>query len=370
MAEIPDVARAAVLVEYGKPLEIRDVRIPDLEPRAILVRNDVAGICGTDVHQCRGAYQGMGERLPLIMGHETVGTIAKLTAGRGTDCAGEPLKVGDRIMFAHAHCGECYWCLLERRSNLCANRRVYGFSALEDHPHLMGGFAEYSYILPKSPVVKVPEVLSLEEVAGIGCAFSIVMHAFARLGVIRQQDTVIVLGSGPVGLYSLLLAKAGGAGTVIMVGAPENRLRLAKKWGAEQAISIEGIPDPAERLRKVQEMTRGIGADIVVEGCGVPEAFGEGLNMVRRGGRYLVIGQTSAQISEIMPGMIVNGEIDIIGSTSADISDYRRAIIFTLKNRKKYPLGEIITNKYSLDQIDDALAAMESGREIKPVVIP
>jgi L-iditol 2-dehydrogenase len=368
MTEVPNSARAAVLLEYGKPLEIRELRIPELEPGAILVRNEMAGVCGTDVHLWRGAYGGLP--LPLIMGHETVGRIVKIAAGRTSDCAGEPLKVGDRILAAHAHCGECYWCLLEGRSNLCINRMVYGFGPSSDYPYLMGGFAEYSYVLPKSQVVKVPEVLSNEDVAGIACAFSIVMHAFGRLGATRHQDTIVILGAGPVGLYSLLLAEQGGTGKVILIGAPEARLLLGKRWGADHTMNIAEQTNPSERLREVRELTRGIGADVVVECAGVPEAFNEGLSMVRRGGRFLVIGQTSAQSVDVMPGIIVNNEIDIIGSTSADISDYYRALKFTVNNRMKFPLADIVSHKYRLDQANEALEAMEMGRETKPVIVP
>jgi len=234
----------------------------------------------------------------------------------------------------------------------------------------MGGFAEYSYILPGSQVVKIPDELPTEEVAGIACAFSIVMHAYDRLGSIKHQDNVVIVGSGPVGLYSLLLAKEGGSGKAIVIDAIEERLDLARRWGADHVINIKEKGDPALRQEEILELTDGIGADVVVECAGTPESFAEGLGMIRRGGRYLVIGQTSGLTAPIVPALIVIGELEVLGSISAVISDYRRAIQFIEKNRNKYPLADIVTTKYKLEQANEAIAAMEMGKEVKPVLVP
>ena len=109
MVQIPKKSKAMVLSEYGKPLEMREYPIPEIEPRAILVKVEMAGICGSDVHQWRGKL-GLGSNLPTIQGHETIGKIVKLGEGRTHDAAGEPIKVGDLIMWAQVDCGECFWC--------------------------------------------------------------------------------------------------------------------------------------------------------------------------------------------------------------------------------------------------------------------
>ncbi len=370
--EIPNKAKAAVLVEFGKPLEIREVPIPQLEPGAILVRNEMSGICGSDIHYWHGKQvPTIQARFPIIMGHESIGKIVKLAEGRSHDCTGEPLKVGDRIFAAPVDCGECYWCRIDHKPTLCINRRVPGFSCCEDYPYLMGGFAEYRYVSPKSEVVKIPEKVTNEEVVGVGCALRTIVRAYRRLGGLRLQDNVVVLGAGPIGLYSVLLAREGGAGKVIAIGAPQKRLKLATKWGADHVINIDERADPAERLKEVLELTCGIGADVVIEGSGVLAAFAEGLEMIRRGGSYLVIGQSLARFTvPIIPSMIMKRELNILGSHSADISDYCRAVQFVSRNRRKYPLADIVTNKYSLEQINEAFAAMEAGKEIKPVIVP
>ena len=144
MREIPETCKAAVLEEYGKPLAIREITIPEVEERGILVKVEMAGICGTDVHSQRGELT-IKPPLPTIPGHETIGRIVKLGEGRIMDVAGESLKVGDRIMWAHVDCGKCYGCEVARDSVQCSNRAYYGYF----HSDMLGGgFAEYSVITP------------------------------------------------------------------------------------------------------------------------------------------------------------------------------------------------------------------------------
>lgn len=370
MVEIPKKSRVAVIVEYNKPYELREYSIPEVEAKGILVKVDMAGVCGTDVHQWQGKI-GIRPPLPIIPGHEAVGRIVKLGEGRTHDSAGTPLNIGDRIMWAHVSCGECYACAINNQPTLCEKRYSYGFSHFGDYPYLSGGFAEYEYVVPRAQVVKIPEELSNEEVIGVCCAFRTAVAAFERLGSFGIQSSVVIQGSGPVGLYSTLLAVEGGAGQTILVGAPAIRLNLAKRWGANHIINIEEIPDPSKRKDEILRLTNGRGPDVVVEASGVPAAFREGMEIVRRGGRYLVIGQSSmeAEIS-IIPGMIMLKHLQIIGSSSALISHYYKALQFIKNKRHKYPFADIVTNKYSLPQINDALISMMTLKEIKPVIIP
>jgi D-arabinose 1-dehydrogenase-like Zn-dependent alcohol dehydrogenase len=365
MVEIPEKSKAAVLVDFGKPLEIRELPIPQVEPRGILVKVEMAGVCGTDIHQWKG---DMGKRVqpPLVPGHETVGKIIKLGEGRSCDCAGEPLKEGDRIMWAHVDCGECHSCKVLKQSTLCEHRFGYGY-----YDSLTGSFAEYEYVLPKADVVKIPEGLTNEEVVGVCCAFRTAVGAFERLPGLGMQSTVVVQGVGPVGLYSIVLSKIGGAGKIIAIGAPSVRLNLAKKWGADEVINIEEIPDAAKRNEKILSSTYGRGADLVVEASGVPIAFGEGLDMLRRGGRYLVIGQTSPRgIIKMSPAAIVWKNLEIIGQCGADISHYYKALQIIKNNRQRFSFGDIITHQYSLKDINFAYASMVAGTDIKPAIVP
>lgn len=364
MADIPKKCKAAVLVEYGKPLEIQEVPIPEVAPRGILVKVEMAGICGTDVHQQRGELT-IKSPLPNIQGHETIGRIVKLGQGRTIDVGGEALKIGDRIMWAHADCGECYWCEVARDTVLCAARQGYGWA---NPSALRGGFAEYEYVTPITKVVKVPDELTEEEAIGVGCAFRTVVGGYERFGGIRFQENVVIQGAGPVGLYSLLMAVEGGAGKVIVVGAPAGRLELAEKWGASDVINIDDVKDATKRKEQILAFTNGRGPEVVIECSGVPAAFNEGLDLIQKGGRYLVLGQTSANTIPMAPGIITGKALTITGSVSAAIQHFYKALLF-IKNRKtKYPFADIVTTKYRLEDINEALANMASGKEIKPVI--
>ena len=372
MAQIPKTSRAAVIVEYGKPLHIREYPIPEVEPGGILVRNEMAGVCGTDVHLWRGAFAAPGMPvLVAIPGHEFASRIVEMGREVTHDSAGEPLKVGDRIMWPHVECGRCYWCRIVMQPNLCIRRTLYGFRSSEEYPHLMGGFAEYIYVIPGAQVVKIPEELTNEEVIGACCAFRTAVAAFERLGGMEVQANVVIQGAGPIGLYSLLLYREGGAGKVIVVGAPRNRLELALKWGADHVIDIGEVPDASERATQIRSWTQGLGPDVVVEASGGPTAFLEGLEMVRSGGKYVIIGQTKLDVENtIKPALIVIKHLDIRGSVSAVVAHYYRALRFIKNNRQKYSFADIVTSKHSLDRATEALEAMESGQGIKPVVLP
>jgi L-iditol 2-dehydrogenase len=369
MIGTPKKSKAVVITEYGKPYEIREFPIPEVEPNAILVKVEMAGVCGTDVHQIHGKL-GIRPQLPVIPGHESVGRILKLGAGRTTDVAGEPVSVGDRIMWAHVSCGKCFACAVNHQPNLCERRFSYGMSYSDAHPYLTGGFAEYEYVVPNADIIKIPSELKNEEVIGVCCAFRTAVSAFERLGAWGIQSSVVIQGCGPVGLYSTLLAAEGGASHVTVVGAPALRLDLARKWGAKHVINIEEVPDAARRKAEILKLTNGRGPDVVVEASGVPVAFREGMDIVRRGGKYLIIGQSSPDEQSIIPGLFMLKHLEVIGNGSADISHFYKAIQFIKNRRDRYSFGDIVTNHYRLDQANEAIEAMAAGKEIKPVIVP
>ena len=236
MTELPRKSKVVMLTEYGKPLEIRELPIPEVEPKGILVRVEMAGVCGTDVHQWRGSLRKIP--LPVVPGHEAVGRVVKLGQGRTNDCAGNALEIGDRIMWSHVSCNECFNCTILQQASLCEKRFFYG-----RHNSLTGAFAEYEYVVPDAEVVKVPGELSNEEVVGACCAFRTAVAAFERMKDVRTQSAFVIQGTGPVGLYSVLLADLMGAAKTIAIGAPALRLELAKKWGADYVINIDEAPD-------------------------------------------------------------------------------------------------------------------------------
>ncbi|MDR3277934.1 MAG: zinc-binding dehydrogenase [Oscillospiraceae bacterium] len=364
MSEIPKSCKAAVLPDYGAPLEIREVAIPKIEDKAILVKVEMAGICGSDLHIWHGKM-GIKAPTPYIMGHETIGRVAALGKGRTHDAAGEPLREGDRIMWAHADCYECYYCDIARKPMLCEHRIGYGMAPPEK---LMGGFAEYEYVVPRTKVVKIPDELSEEEAIGVACAFRSVVAAFEKLNGIGTADSVVIQGAGPVGLYSAVLAKESGAGQVIVVGAPAGRLGLAKRWGADHVIDIDAAKDHKDRKEQIYALTNGRGPELVVECSGYPPAFAEGVDLVQKGGRYLVVGQTSPSEITFNPFLVLQKNMQIIGSGGAIIPHFYKALQFIKSRKDKYPFADIVSKKYALEDINQALSDMQSGSEIKPAI--
>lgn len=364
MEPIPKTSKAAVLERFGTELVIKDIAIPELEKNAILVKVEIAGICGSDVHVRNGDLSSK-RAPPFIPGHEVIGRVVALGEGRTKDVNESPLAVGDRIMWEQTSCGRCYWCEVEHQPIMCQNREYYGFfppSALR------GGFSEYEYIAPATQVIKVPVELTNEEAVGVACAFRTVAAGYEKIRTIGFQDNVVIQGAGPVGLYATVVARESNAGSVIVVGGPHDRLELAKRWGADHVINIDEVKDPDMRRRKMLDLTNGRGPEFVIECSGFAPAFKEGLEMIKQGGTYLILGATSKAEVTIAPSIILMKKITIVGSQSATIRHYHKALQFICKHRNKYPFDALVTGRYPLEQINEALENMQTGKEIKPVI--
>jgi len=364
----PNTCKAALLVEYGQPDVIQDVPVPELRPNCIVAKVLLAGVCGTDVHQNHGTLD-FKPPLPVIQGHETLAQVVELGEGREFDFAGQPLKPGDRIMWAHPFCGECYYCRVHRKRYMCERLGPgYGFA----HPDkLWGGFAEYVYINGVTEVVRVPDSVTDEEALGVGCAFRTVVSGFERLqrlSAIGTADSVVVQGCGPVGLYSTLLASHSGAGKVIVVGAPANRLELARKWGATHTINIDEITDHDERVKMVMEQTDGRGAEFCIEAAGVPVAFVQGFDFLRKDSTYLIMGQTSPQTIQFAPNSFMRKQVCVIGSSGADTRHFYKALKFIEAHRGRVDFSAIISSTYGLEDINTALDNMAKGLDIKGAI--
>jgi L-iditol 2-dehydrogenase len=371
MTAVPATSRAACVVAFQQPVEIRDIPVPaELEPGAILVKTEMASICGSDVHLWQGEL-GMASRLPLpvILGHEMMGRVARLGPGVTHDSAGQPLEEGDRLVWTHASCGSCYMCTVTHQPTLCPNRKMYMFTNCEQPPYLLGGFSEYCYVHPTSGRIKVPDGVSSELASAASCALRTVVHGFDRLGRIEPYETVAIQGAGPLGLYAAAMAVAAGARQVIVIGAPETRLEVARRWGASHTINFEGLPEARERRQMVRSLTDRRGADIVIEVSGGTTAFSEGIDLVRRGGRYLVIGQVGGHQVNIAPRLIVEKQLSVLGVMSGNTDHYYKALTFIEHNRERFSFEDMLSNRYRLEQINDALEAMRSFREVKPVVV-
>lgn len=365
------VARAVVLRAFNEPVAVEVAPVPDPEAGAVIARVLFGGICGTDVHLHHG---NLPIPTPLILGHEAVGQVEALGEGVAADFSGTPLHVGDAIAWAsNIPCGRCYWCVVERERTLCPNRKVYGVNQrFDEWPRLSGGWADFAYLQPGSALFRLPEGVSPEQAIALGCAGPTAVHGVLDVVGVRAGETVVVQGSGPVGIAAAMYAHLSGAAKVILVGAPAGRLELARELGVGDVhVDLDAIPDADERVRAVVTETPGErGADVVLECAGVPAAVPEGFEMARRNGRYLVLGQyTDRGAVPINPHVITRKQLRVYGSWAFAETHYQRYVASLPRLVERFDLARLLT-VYPLTAANRALADVAAGSVMKAVLAP
>lgn len=364
------IARASVLEAFEAPLQLREFPTPaQIEPGAALVRTEMAGICGTDVHLWKGQ---LPIALPVIMGHETVGRIEQLGEGLDRDWTGQTLGVGDRVTWTSTtSCGQCFYCAEKRQPTKCPQRRAYGIGYRCDQPpHFLGGYAAVHYLRARTNIFKLPDDLPTESVIGAGCALITAIHGVERTGI-AWRDSVVVQGAGPVGISALAVAKSAGAGQVIVIGGPKHRLEMARRFGADHTIDLEEVRDAAARIDRVRELTGGYGADVVLECVGIPAAVPEGMEMCRDGGKYLVLGHyCDAGPVSFNPQVITRKQLQVFGSWSSEPRHLKAALEFLRARQNEFPFHSMVTHRFPLEHANEALAATARWASAKSVLIP
>jgi L-iditol 2-dehydrogenase len=244
-----------------------------------------------------------------------------------------------------------------------------------DPPHLFGGYGEYVYALPGSYLIKVPEDVPVEiavltEVMSVTTSldkakqFSAVHTEGFRFG-----DTVVVQGVGPLGLCHVMKARMLGAGEIIVLDKSPLRLQLALEMGADTAIDIREIAEPKDRIAMIRDRTGGRGADVVVEAAGVPEAFTEGLQMLRAGGLCLEVGNFSDMGgASISPHVICSKNIRIAGVGGEAITAYGPSLEAFRRYRRHYPIHKIVTHRYPVEKAEEAMHCSMTDESVKVVI--
>ena len=264
---------AAVFTGGSRPVDLINLEVPKLQPGGILVRNTGAAVCGSDLHGWRGDGDGPPSSRKMVGGHECSGVIEALGPGISTDSKGRKIQVGDRVVYPFFFpCLRCYQCV-HGELHACPNRYHPRFKAdtFNDYPYCDGGFAQYWSLPPGHFVFKAPEAIPDKVLATVNCSLTQVTWAIHQ-GNMRFGDTVVVQGAGGLGIYATAIAADAGASKVIVIDGQTGRLELAKKCGATDTIDMREFATPAERIARVQELTAGVGADIVVEVVGVASA--------------------------------------------------------------------------------------------------
>ena len=314
---------------------IKEIPVPEIGKKEVLVSLEYVGICGSDVHYfhngCCGSYKvDLSE--DYMLGHECAGTIVKV----GEEV--ERLKVGDRVELEHGiTCGECEQCK-SGHYNLCPD---VVFLAT---PPVQGCNEEY-IAFPENMCFKLPDNVSTKEGALIE-PLSVGFYASEQGGV-KTGDTVVILGSGCIGLVTLLACKAHGAGKIIVADLVEARLQKAIELGATEVIN-SGKEDA---LKKIEELTNGRGADVVFETAGSPVTIAQTPFIVRRGGTITLVGISAKEE---------------ITYNFAQIMDKEATIKSVFRYRNIYPkaiaavssgainVKGIVTHEFDLEHIQDA----------------
>lgn len=285
-------ARAAVMVAPGQ-VEIREYPVPVPEEGAMILQPRLSGICGTDVHTFLGEtlqYAGTANerhvRYPVICGHENVATVIE-TGGECRSWDGEVLLPGDRVVpAANLRCGRCWFCATGQQYHLCEHMENYGNSlGAWRPPHLLGGWSEAMYLLPGSAVFKVPAELP-DDVAVLTEPVA-VTHGIDRALRVLEADwgagagaSVLVIGAGALGLAHLIKARGSGLGPLNIWDRSAERLKLARRLGADETYLVSPASDAPEDYPAGTRR----GVDLVVDCAGSAGTFEAALAAVRPGG--------------------------------------------------------------------------------------
>lgn len=362
---------AAVYQSVGQPLEIKSYPVTAPAKGQALLSLEASGICGTDLHILKGR---LGIPGPLILGHEFIGRLEAINGTAPRDGLGRRIKTGDRAVACVAiPCGLCLSC----RSGETASCMKFGVTYFKDPevaPHFHGGFADYLYS-PLANLVRIPDGVSVLAAASFPCAGPTIIRACAYGGGLAKGELVVVQGTGPVGLFAIAWAAAAGCVVVaIGSGTSPHRLRLAKSFGAKLVLDYRAQP-AEERAAAIQALARklgrGDGADVVIEASGAPSAVPEGLGLLRTRGRYLIPGQYSASGAvTIQPELITFRALRLIGSGQYTLADLGTYLDFLKKQpalQRKFASG--ITHRFTVDQAEAAIAAVDAGQTGKAVFV-
>lgn len=358
-------AKAAVFEGAMKPFSIQT--FPVAAPRAGEVGLTLlaSGVCGTDVHIHNGK---LGSGVPALIGHEFIGSVDAL--GEGVD----HLQVGDHVIADIAlTCGHCLLCEEGDDAN-CLELHCTNEGNPENEPHFIGGYAEYLYH-PAGNCIRLPKELDPCMASVFACAGPTSLHAL-RLGKqagldLSGIDTAVVQGLGPVGMFAVTALAGAGVRHVLAITTGRNPERDARALdlGAAEILSLKNGFDAVSQ--RVMELTEGRGADLVYEASGVPEAFNQGVDLLRNRGWYLVPGQYSASGTiAFSPEKITFKALRILGSSQYSICDVEDYVAFLVAHPELHAKIAALAAKFTVSETNEAMAAAKAGEAIKIILVP
>ncbi|EJN60705.1 zinc-dependent alcohol dehydrogenase family protein [Halogranum rubrum] len=338
--------QAVVLEAFQEPLEVQNVDRPEPEPHGIVAKVDGCGVCRSDWHCWQGDWDWFGYRPdpPHVLGHEPCGTVVEV----GSEV--ESVAEGDHIAIPfNFACGKCDLCR-NGHENICENHVGLGF--MNEAP---GAFAEEVHV-PNADInaVPLPDDISTDTAAGIGCRFMTSYHGMAHQGDVGGGDDVVVHGCGGIGLSAVHIADALG-GNVVAVDLMDEKLEKAQELGAVETVNARDVDDPAKEVR---DITDG-GADISVDALGIKTTCQNAVRSLGKGGRHVQIGLTTSDEQGMIPlptDEFVAKEIEFVGSLGLQPSRYSEMLDMIQTGKIDPTL--LVDKTIDIHQVPDELAAM------------
>lgn len=349
-----DNTMKAVVVRNPMEYGIEDVPKAKCGERGILVKVLACGLCGSDIRTLRTGHRKI--EFPWIIGHEISGTVVEV----GAEYRGR-WKVGDNVAVAPlAYCGTCDFCI-SGQYDLCDNTREL---AREWH----GGFAEYVAIpeecLNYGTILPIPEGLD-PVIAAVSEPISSCVNAQEKANV-GLGDTVVIIGSGPIGSIHVSIAKARGAERVIVADVQESRLKLVEPFGPHLTIDASKV----NLVEEVMRITNGKGANVVITANPVPDTLVQAVEMARKGGRVLIFG--GLPVGKSTPPVDMNlihyRGIHVMGTTT--FSPKHQIAALSLLSTGRIPGDKLVTHVLPLDKFNEGAQLAMDGKALKVVFVP
>lgn len=363
-------AKAAVLFEVGKKLEIREVEVQSPQAGEVLIRMAAGGVCHSDLHVMTGH---LSAALPAILGHEGSGVVEAVGPGVTS------LSPGDHVIpLWRLSCGECEYCTGGRPALCPAGMQIRMTGRLQDGTsrfkldgseikHFAGvsSFSQYS-VVPEKAVLKIPGDLPLERAALLGCAVITGVGAAINAAQVKPGSSVAVFGTGGVGLNVIQGAAIAGAEKIIAVDLLEKKLEYAKRFGATHTVNASaGTP-----VEQVRALTGGRGVDYAFEVVGLPAVMRQAFDSLAKRGMAVIVGVTPMTMEVSVPVMALVFEERVLTGSVYGSSRPRLDILrlIDLYRAGKLKLDELLTRTYPFEQINEAYAALERGEVARSVV--
>jgi threonine dehydrogenase-like Zn-dependent dehydrogenase len=360
-------SRVGILNSRPRTIEIRELDVPELGPDGeLVIRTVLCGICGSDLHRFKASTAR-----ETILGHEILGRVEQVPAG-WLDASGQPLAVGDLLVpETRIPCHRCEYCrgVGSRPQKLldyshCPHQRGLGGIPLDEKPLLSGGWSDFVE-LPHGAIVHRIDPAIPPDAAVLLEPFSVAMKA-VRVAGLDVDDSVVILGPGPIGLLAVVAAREAGARHVVLAGArgDEERLKFGRELGAHATLDISA-GDPIEMLRAGN---RGRLATRTIDATGNVAGFELGIQLLARGGVLVTVGGSPLeQRAAVSPSDLVTRQIDIRGS-QLGANQYEACIGVLAAGR--YPLEPLVSHRFALTALEQALLTFEArGTCIKPVIV-